>query len=233
MSKIKFLSFLLFAAVTLFSCAKKDVVPSTTLMDTPTAIAQYDASNYGIYKGVFVGSSGIIVIDISNQGKILATLIIEGKTYAYTTTQTILPNQVTSLTFVNGNDHFNFSVASNGTNPTITNLVISGHVDPAIMVVKETSLAIVKCYEGTFSGGDNGIFNAVIFNNKLKALVKSTTANSNFIAEGTVVNNVTISAGSVSSGSTFSGMLSGNTFTGTWNDTQAVLKGTFTGTRTY
>lgn len=101
------------------------------------------------------------------------------------------------------------------------------------MVVKETSLAIVKCYEGAFSGGDNGIFNAVIYNNKLKALVKSTTANANFIAEGIVVNNVTISAGSVSSGSTFSGMLSGNTFAGTWNDTQAVLKGTFTGTRTY
>jgi hypothetical protein len=215
------------------SCSKKDTPTNNNLTDTPTAKTQYDATNFGIYKGVFVGSSGTIIVDISNSGTFTATLKIDGVTYNFTTNQTVQINQPTTLNFSNGTNSFTFSVSANGANPTITNLIINGHPNAAILVVKEISTSIIKCFEGTFTGGDSGVFNAVIFNTTIKALVRSTRANSNSIANGTITNNQISATGSVSTGATFTGTLNGNSFTGTWTNAQAALNGNFSGTRTF
>lgn len=233
MTKTFFLSMLLMCSVTLFSCSKKDEKPNTVLTETPTAKVQYDASNFGIYKGVFVGSSGTIVIDINNSGTISSTLKIGAKTYNFSTSQTIKENEASILTFTSGTDHFTFTVAASGANPSISDLVISGHVDAILLVVKETSTALVKCFEGTYNGSDAGILNAVIYNNKFTALVKSTTTvGFDAVAEGTVKDNK-INAGSVSSGETFNGTLTGNDFVGNWDNSLSGDSGTWKGTRTY
>jgi len=217
-----------------FSCSKKDGATTTNnLTEAPSAKAQYDASNFGIYKGVFVGSSGTIIIDINNSVSFVAILKVDNISYTFSTNQTVSINQPTTLNFSNGNNSFTFTVSANGSNPTITNLIMNGHSNPALIVVKETSTLLVKCYEGTFTGGDNGVFNAVIYNNKIKALVKSNGANSNNTADGTILNNQISANGNVSTGSSFSGTLNGNSFSGTWSNNQAPLNGTWSGSRTY
>lgn len=227
-------TFLIAICILVNSCSRSDdtTTNNTLLAQTPSAKAQFDNSNYGIYKGVFVGSSGIIVINFNNTSGISAMLIINGVTYNYTTTQTIQQNQNSIINFVNGSSSFTFSVAANGETPIITNVTISGHPYASIMVVKETSTSLVKCYEGTYSGGDSGVFNAVIYNNNLKALVKGSD-NSNFIAFGTISNNQIIASGIVNTDVKFTGTVTDNTLSGNWTNTPYKLSGTYTGKRTY
>ena len=60
--------FLILLTLILNSCSKSDdeVTTQDNLSQVPIAKSQYDNSNFGIYKGVFVGSSGIIIININN-----------------------------------------------------------------------------------------------------------------------------------------------------------------------
>jgi hypothetical protein len=218
--------------LTVFSCSKNDDARTNNLTETPIAKSQFDNTNFGIYKGVFVGSSGIIVIDINNSGALSAMLKVDGTTYNFTTTQTILQNQATSINFTSGANSFRFTVDSNGANPTITNLLINGHPNSAILVVKETSTAIVKMYEGSYSGGETGIFNAIIYNNLIKGLIRSTTYNANYTATGTVSNNQINTSGNTSGGSVFTGTLSGNNIAGQWSNANGT-SGNWTGIRTY
>jgi hypothetical protein len=230
MSKI--FSFL-FAALVFLSCSKSNDKGGNSLAETPAAKSQHDISNYGIYKGVFVGSSGIIIVDINNNATISATLIVNGTTYNFTTTQTVQQGQPTTINFTSGANSFTFSVSANGANPVITNLVINGHPSAAILVVKETSTALVKCFEGNYSGNETGIFNCVIYATTIKGLSKS-VANNLYVIDGTVTNgqiNAT-GSGSTSGGATFVGAVSGNTTSGTWT-AGAGFGGTWAGTRTY
>jgi hypothetical protein len=231
MKKLTLVTLFLGLSIVFFSCKKKnEATPTPT--ETPTAKSQFDNSNFGIYKGVFVGSSGYIIVDISNSGTTLATLIVNGVTYNFTTSQTITQGQATTLNFVSGTNSFTFTVSASGTNPTITNLNINGHPNAAILVVKETSTAIVKCFEGNYIGGETGIFNAVIYNNLIKGLIRSTTYNANFTATGTVSNNQIATSGNTSGGSVFTGTLSGNNVSGQWSNTNGT-SGTWSGVRTY
>ena len=216
----------------LYSCSKNNEAAPPPLSDTPLALAQFDNSNRGIYKGVFVGSSGIIVLDISNTGAITAMLKIDGTVYNFTTTGTLQQNQPTTLNFVSGANSFTFTVAANGANPAISDLIINGHVNPAIIIVKETSASIVKMYEGVYTGSDQGIFNAVIYNNIIKVLIRSTTYSENATAEGSVANNQINANGISSTGSVISGTISGNSTSGTWVNTDGA-NGSWSGARTY
>ena len=216
------------------SCSNSDSSNNNqNLTQTPQAKSQYDNINLGLYKGVIVGSSGTIVLDISNSSSsIFATIIIDGVVHNFITNQTLQPNQNTTLNFVEGSNSFIFTVASNGGNPVITNLLITGHPNASILVVKETSLILVKCFEGTYNGDDSGIFNAVIYGNIIKALVKSSD-NSISTAAGTIENNQINANGNVTTGATFTGALNGNNFSGTWTNTFEGMSGNWNGTRTY
>ena len=222
-----FLLKLIFFTFIIISCSKKSEKNNEFLPEKPIAKEVYDSSNFGIYKGVFVGSSGTVVIDINNSGSVIAILKIENISYEFTSSQTIQINKPTVIDFNNGNNRFTFSVSLNGSNPTISNLIINGHDNPTLIVVKELSNTIVNCYEGTFSGGDSGIVNAVIFNNNLKALVRSNVYNSTVIATGTINNNQ-ISAGTANNGATFVGMANGKVYSGTWNNSLVSAKGSWT-----
>ena len=228
--------FSLLILLLVLSCSNSDSNGDSnqTLSQVPSAKSQYDNSNFGIYKGVFIGSSGTIILDISNStNSFTATLIIDGVTHNFITNQTIQQNQTTTINFVEGSNSFSFTVSANGSNPTITNLIINGHPNAALLVVKETSSVLIKCFEGTYSGTYSGTFNAVIYGNIIKGIAKATSEVSVVTADGTVNNNQINAAGNTSSGAVFVGNLSGNTFSGTWSRTSDNANGTFTGVRTY
>lgn len=223
--------FLFFIATAFFSCSKsgKD---DNSLTETSVAKALFDNSNFGIYKGVFVGSSGIIIVDLNNTNTVSATLVVDGVTYNFTTAQTVQQGQPTTLNFTSGTNSFTFTVSANGANPMITNLIVNGHPNAAILVVKETSTSLVKCFEGNYSGTESGVFNAVIYTTQIKGLSKSST-NIIYTIDGTVSNNQINAGGVTSGGSLFVGTMSGNSISGTWSNTGAGASGNWTGARTY
>ena len=226
-------SFFIILSLLFNSCSKSDgeVTNENSLSQVPIAKSKFDKSNFGIYKGVFVGSSGIIIVNVNNDNTLSATLIINGITYNFTTNETLQQNKDITINFVSGSDSLTFSVSANGDNPNFTNLKIEGHLNAAINVVKETSTTLIKCYEGTYSGGSGGVFNVLIYGNSIKGLVENNSTNLIDIAEGEVNNNQII--GDVTSRATFSGTLNGNSFSGTWENAQYNQIGTFTGKRTY
>ena len=225
LSKITIATLLLIA-----SCSKS--TDDNTQSEKPTAKAAYDHSNYGYYKGVFVGSTGIIVVNIYNDNSLSAHFKVDGVDYNFTTTQTVQQGVGTILNFVSGNNSFTFTVDGNGARPTITNLVMSGHPNAAVLFAKETSTSLVKCYEGTYTGDEGGIFNAVIYNNQIKGLAKSLTFYDTYEVDGAVSNNQIDASGKINTDSKFKGTISGDNLSGTWENIPD-LKGDWSGTRTY
>ena len=73
--------FSLLTLLSILSCSNSDSNGDSNqyLSQVPLAKSQYDNSNFGIYKGVFIGSSGTIILDLSNStNSFTATLIIDG-----------------------------------------------------------------------------------------------------------------------------------------------------------
>lgn len=231
MKKIFLLTVVFF---TMLSCSKDEGTSSSnsSISDIPLAQPEYDNSNYGVYKGVFVGSSGIVYVNIkNNDNNVTAKFIINGVTYDFISNQIININSSTSINFSNGQSSFTISVNSNGSNPVISNLLFANHPNANVVIVKEKSNLLVRCFEGTYSGSETGVFNSVIYGNQIIGLVKN-SQNNFFVANGNVVNNQ-IGIGNVNTGASFSGIFNGNSCSGTWINTQFNLSGTWSGIRTY
>ena len=224
------LGIITFLLLAISSCSKKEDNPGKET-EPPTAKARFDNNNYGIYKGVFVGSSGFIIVNINNDNSISASLTINGVKTSFTTTQTVQQNQETSVVFKNGNDSFTFVVGANGSDPIVKDIVISGHPGAAIVVIKETSTDLVRCYEGTFDGDDAGVFNAAVSGKWIRGLAFSTTYNKTDPVIGTVSGNNIDATGSAG-GADFSGSISGDNISGSWNNSIANKSGTWSGKQT-
>lgn len=211
-----------------FSCSdNSDDSTSNNLSNTPTANATYDNNNYGIYKGVFVGSTGYVLININNSGTISATLTIDNSTYTFTTTESVTLGQaISGLTFTNGSMSFDFNVSSSGSSPYVTNITISGHPSATIEIIKERSEHLVRCYTGTFKGDSSGIFNLIIIENEISGLAKDDTANV-ISLEGSVSNNA---ISGTFEGGTFTGNIDNNSIGGNWQNTLSE-HGTWSGIR--
>lgn len=228
MKKILFLTitFLLFT-----SCSNDENDLTSNLSTTPTAKQEFDSTNFGIYKGVFVGSSGVVLIDLKNNGStISAKLSIDGINLNFTSNQIVNLNSNTTISFNNGENSFTFSVNSDGSSPEISNLSITNHPLSEMIVVKEKSNLLVKCFEGTYTGGESGIFNSILYGNQVIGVVKS-SQNNIYISTGSVVNNQ-VTLGNVSTGATFNGTFNGNTCSGTWQNVNFNLNGNWSGIRT-
>lgn len=175
------LAFLALAGAAFFaSCKKEDKKTQpqppqpqpyvcTTCTTTPDANAAYDGSSKGIYKGVVIGSSGTIKFDIANDSSaITATMIIDGQTVVLTSTVAWTGGQSYVAPFVgvmNGDVvTINFSVDFDGSNPVITSANIPGHPNAVFTLLKETSNALIECFEGTYSTTKpaNGTFNILL-----------------------------------------------------------------------
>ncbi len=219
---------LLLALFTL-SCSDDDNSSSNNLSNTPMANATYDSNNYGIYKGVFVGSTGYVLININNDGTISAKLTIDNSTYNFTTVESVTIGQaISGLTFTNGSMSFDFNVSSNGSDPYISNINISGHPDATIEITKELSEHLVRCYNGTFSGDSStgGTFNFLIIDNELTGLARNTDEGITDLW-GSVSNNA---ISGQFEGGTFSGNINNNSISGTWQN-GSTTNGVWSGTR--
>jgi len=170
---LSLLTLSIFSATTFISCKKdkKEEEPykCTTCVKTPEAKAAHDASSKGIYKGVFIGSSGTIKFDIGNDANtITAVLVIDGKTINLTSTVTWNGGQAYIAPFTgtfNGQPAtVNFSVQANGSSPTVTSANIPGHPNAVFTVVKETSNSLIEAFEGTYSSNkpESGTFNILV-----------------------------------------------------------------------
>lgn len=204
---------LLIAIATIsFSCSSDDSGPA--LSDTPDAKAQYDDSSFGIYKGVFVGSTGTVVVNVFNDGAAEATVTINGSSKTYTSAEKVAEDfAIEGMTFTNGSNSFDFSVDGDGDSPYISSISISGHANARMAVVKEFSNSLVKCYQGTYSGDDSGTFNLIIEGNSIDGLAKSNSDDFGFNLFGSVSGTT---LGGIFEGGTFTGTSSGNHISGSW-----------------
>jgi hypothetical protein len=217
---------IIFGALAL-SCSS-DSSSEESFSNTPLAKSQYDNSNFGIYKGVFVGSSGHILINIKNEGTLSATLVINGSTYNFTTSESVTADTaIEGLTFTSDGLSFDFNVSATGYGATVSNITISGHPNANINIVKEYSDGLVVCYEGTFSGDDNGVFNIMTLDGDVYGLAKSSEDNQSFNINGAIT--ATTISGSFTGG-TFTGSVSGNTISGSWANS-ALETGSWSGNR--
>jgi hypothetical protein len=154
----------------MLSCSKNDTEPYTcaTCASAPEALPANDGSAKGIYKGVVVGSTGTISINIQNgSNTITATLVLDGVTALLTSTVTPVDGQDYVAPFTgtfNGSPvSITFAVGLSGLTPTVTSSDIPGHPNATFQIYKETSTSLIEAYMGTYSKtGETGVFNIVL-----------------------------------------------------------------------
>lgn len=156
------------------SCSKDDETPAAsytclTCKTTPDALAANDASIKGMYKGIIVGSTGSISINIQNgSSTITATMVLDGVTAALTSNVSVVDGQSYVAPFTgtyNGSPIImTFSVGLGGTSPTMVSSSIPGHPNAVFVLTKETSTSLIEGFEGSYSvtGGEKGVFNIVL-----------------------------------------------------------------------
>ena len=164
----------LLAILSFSACKKSDSTPAaaytcTTCKTTPDAIAANDASSKGIYKGVVIGSSGTLVINIANGGAtITAIMVIDGITVNLTSAVAWVAGQPYVADFtgtMNGSAVvIHFSVGVNGNTPIATSTTIPGHTTASLNLIKETSTGLVECFEGTYHSTkpEDGVLNFIL-----------------------------------------------------------------------
>ena len=183
---------------------------------------------------MFVGSSGIVLINLNNNNTISASLKIDGVNYIFSTNESITENQQTEINFTNNDNSFVFNVSSTGTNPEITNLSIQGHPNAETILVKETSERLTKVFEGNYNGIDNddaGVFNAIVSGSEMYVLAFSTMYSVFYTANGSVNNeNIT---GVTSTGTNFTGIIENDKMNGSWNNSQSNENGNWNAERSY
>ncbi|WP_284651472.1 hypothetical protein [Flavobacterium terrisoli] len=200
----------------LFLSCSSDDSSGPPLSDTPDAKVQYDDSSFGIYKGVFVGSSGTVFIDVYNGETATATLTINGSSKTYTAAEKVAEDfDIVGLTFTNGSNSFDFSVNGDGSNPTVSNINISGHANARMAILKEFHNSLCRCYVGTYSGDDSGVLNVVIEGSIVDGWAKSDEGNSVFNCDGTFGGSA---LWGTFEGGSFSGQMNGNTISGGWSN---------------
>lgn len=148
---------------------KEEAYECEACTDTPDALAIHDGSIKGIYKGIFVGSTGSITIDIQNgSNNITATMVIDGETVQLTSTVQVVDGEPYIAPFtgtMNGQPvSIVFSVGLSGSTPTVTSSDIPGHPNAVFEVFKETSTSLLEAFEGEYSTSDGktGTFNILL-----------------------------------------------------------------------
>ncbi len=186
----------------------------------PEANAANDNSSKGIYKGIVIGSSGYVKVNIDNagDGQISLTLSIDGTTVQLTTSQEynselgIFEGYFTGP-FGGGTASIGFYVADNGNDTGFFGVDIPGHPNACLISVKEKSNAQVRCFAGTYSGAASGILNFVLYQNEWIAIARGDDSTDCDLIEGTIDGNSLVCDCDFD----FSGTLNGDNLSGTYN----------------
>lgn len=231
MKQVKTIVIALCAVFFFNACSKQseDLPVPEVLATTPEAKVINNTSSKGIYKGVFVGSTGTIKFDIGNDGtSITGILVIDGVRVDLTSSTLPQAGMAYSGQFkgtLNGSAvSFTFNVAADGKNASVTSIVIPGHPNAAFLLSKETSTSLVEAYVGTYQNvssvrTEKGTFNMVVSRSTgvWTALVR---------ADGAVLPGT--SGGTISGNDLYE---TGNKKIGTMN-ADGTLTGTFTNSNT-
>ncbi|HYD19965.1 MAG TPA: hypothetical protein VEB40_00715 [Flavipsychrobacter sp.] len=202
----------------------------TTCITTPEAKAAYDDNSGGVYKGVLVGSTGTIALYLYNTGtEVKALVAFDGQNAELSTTSLSgwTPGQAISNALFTGTINgqavtATFSVDANGQNPMVS-VNIPGHT-VNVAIYKETSATLIRNFEGTYAGDDNGVFNMVMSGDDFTIVTDGGTP-----FGGTLVNGkIDLSNNGVEVKGEFQGT---DHVEGTWKDSQNKT-GTWTGNRT-
>lgn len=212
-------------AISFASCKKSsDDAPytCTACASTPEAVAANDASSKGIYKGVLIGSTGTIKLDVLNDGTgIIAEMVIDGTTVNLTSSISWVSGQPYVAPFtgtMNGSPvSITFSVNASGGSPVITSSTIPGHANVEFTLVKETSVALVEAFVGTYHTTlpEDGTFNIIL--SRTLALWEG-IARENGATDADDINGTIDGSGHLIQDGTTVGTLSGDKIHGSFSD---------------
>lgn len=235
MSNMKRIFYVLISGLILMSpvsCKKDDPAPAATLPDAPEAMASEDAKSGGVYKGVLIGSTGTFKMTLQNGVKEVA-LVIDGVKKTLTTADLgswTSGQEISNATFSGDGWSVVVSILADGSDGSIT-FTIPGHSNIEAYITKEKSTALVKGYEGTFSGNASGTFNFLEYNNGVYGIAReSSSSSAEYFYGQKIGNNVTLTFTNSSVAAT--GTIDGTNCSGTWADTSSGDSGTWTGKRT-
>lgn len=178
MKKTIFTAAVMLAAATtgFLSCKKDESNPNpsnpykcTSCVTTPDALPENDASSKGVYKGTVIGSSGTIKFSVQNGGNdITAVMVLDGTTVNLTSSVSWIDGAPYVAPFTGTMDGnpvtITFAVQADGSNPVITSADIPGHPNAVFTLQKETSNALLECFEGSYSTTkpETGTFNILL-----------------------------------------------------------------------
>lgn len=217
---------ILLSAVIVFACGDDDSSPA--FPNAPEARSENDNSSKGVYKGVLIGSSGYVKVNIDNRGdgNISLTLNIDGNTYELTTEQEYNSELGVFQGYFRGTISGNiatigFYAMDNGRNYGFFDVSIPGHPNVCLQLIKEKSNAVVKCYAGTYSGAQSGTINFVITGDEWSAIARETGGLDCSDLSGSINGSTLVCDcdfdGDGSNDLDFTGTVSGNSLSGTYS----------------
>ena len=212
------------------SCKKDDPAP-VALASTPEAEAANDSKSGGVYKGALIGSSGTIKI-VLQKGVKEMEIILDGVKKTLTTTglaSWTSGDEISAVEFTSGDWKAVLSINTNGTTISL-GFDIPGHAALTGVIGKETSTALIKAFEGKYSGTESGTWNFVVQGVNLVGVSRSTDGLNNLTFYGGLVNNVITIPSPVASGTLVPG--NPDKVSGIWQGGSADNHGTWEGTRT-
>lgn len=232
------------AAVLVSGCGDDESAPA--FPNAPEARPENDNSGKGVYKGVLIGSSGFVKLNLDNLGNgvISLTLNIDGQNYDLTTEQTYNPEVGFQGYFRgavgSGEASIGFWTNATGSEYGFFGVEIPGHPGACLILHKEKSNQLVRGFAGTYSGTMsgtpyNGIMNFVIAGNSWTALTRTDGETECSELEGTVDGSTLVCDcdfdGDGTNDINFTGTLSGNTLSGTFSATD--VSGTWSASRVF
>lgn len=232
MTKNILFSLLVATTMLVFACSKSSNDSGSDAPIVPNA--QYNNSNLGLYNGVFVGSKGIVRINMNNDNdnKLTATFKVDGVDYNFNSTATITQGQPVTANFSGPSGSFTFTCDANGANPAVSSLVFTGHPNAAVAVIKSLSYSWADMFQCTYkedaTGGETGVFMIAIVNHVVTGLgtddallytyhISGTQSGQNVVCTTPITGGVTDIIGTVSTdNSKITGTFSNMYGTGTW-----------------
>jgi hypothetical protein len=212
------------------SCKKDDPAPSSSLSNTPEALAEHDTKSGGIYKGTFANSSksGQIKINLQNGKK---EIVIKFGSETRTLTTAALGSwtsgqEIVAAPFSSGDWTVTISIPADGSYVDISPDLAGATIDGG-SIAKELSTAIVKVYEGTYAGDDSGKWNFTLQSGLINGVYAGASGSDNFSGAVTGSTITIITTGSVAATGTMSA--DANSASGSWTGSSS--SGTWSGTR--
>lgn len=157
----------------LISCSKNNTPENkgnnnnTALPTKAETKPQYDNTNFGVYKGVIIGSTGIILFYINNEDNVVKCyLTIDNQKDTLTTAAKITLGQpIVNALFTGRISSVTLNADANGNNAALSNIKISGHNNVGSYIIHENSTSQVTCFEGKIEGDLQGTLNMIRFGN--------------------------------------------------------------------